>query len=67
LREHRKDDFTRALTEHLLAYALGRELDYFDEYAVRKIVAAVRADEYRARTLIHEIVQSYPFRYRAGG
>ena len=64
--EFRKDDFTRALTESLLAYALGRELDYFDEHAIRGIVAAVSANDYRARTLVKEIALSYPFRYREG-
>ena len=66
LAEHRKDDFTRALTERMLAHALGRELDYFDEHAIGQIVSAVRRDGYRARTLIREIATSYPFRYRAG-
>ncbi len=66
LAENRKDDFTRALTERMLAHALGRELDYFDEHAIGQIVSAVRRDGYRARTLIREIATSYPFRYRAG-
>ncbi len=64
--ETRKDDFTRALTEGVLAYALGRELKYFDEHAIRGIVAAVGEDDYRARTLIQEVAMSYPFRYRVG-
>ena len=50
----------------LLAFALGRELQYFDEPAVEKIFTAVEADDYRAVTLIEQIVQSYPFQYQTG-
>jgi len=33
--KERADDFLRALTESMLAFALGRELEYFDEHAIR--------------------------------
>jgi hypothetical protein len=65
--EYRKDDFTRAVAESMLAYVLGRELEYFDQYAIQQILQAVRADGYRARTLVAEIASSYPFRFRGGG
>tara|TARA_Y100001934_G_scaffold283430_1_gene403201 strand:+ start:2287 stop:5034 length:2748 start_codon:yes stop_codon:yes gene_type:complete len=64
LLKERADDFARALTKALLAYALGRELEYFDEHAIRTIAKALKADNYRARTLVKEIIKSYPFRYR---
>jgi len=48
----------------MLAYALGRQLEYYDELAVRQIIARLTSDQYRFRTLIHAIVQSYPFRYK---
>ena len=32
------EQFPRTVTEKLLAYALGRRLDYYDRPAVRKIV-----------------------------
>ena len=60
----RADDFARALIKALLAYALGRELEYFDEYAIRTITEALKADHYRARSLVQAIVSSYPFRFR---
>lgn len=63
--QHRKDDFLRALTESMLAYSLGRELEYYDEHAIQTVVAAVKNDRYSARTLVKEIAKSYPFRYRA--
>jgi hypothetical protein len=60
----RRDDFLRALTEQLLSYALGREMEYFDEHALREIVAKSKADGYRARGVIKGIVNSYPFLHR---
>ena len=48
----------------MLSYAVGRQLEYYDELAVRKIILAVEKDGYRLRTLIHKVVQSYPFRYK---
>lgn len=59
-----KEEFVRNLTEKLLAYALGRGLETYDLPAVRKISAAVVKDSYHSRTLITEIVKSYPFQYR---
>ena len=62
--EKRMDDLTRQLTQKMLAYALGRQLEYYDELAIRKIITSVEDDAHRFRTLIHAIVQSYPFRYK---
>jgi hypothetical protein len=60
----RKSDFTRNLSEKMLAYSLGRGLEPYDLPAVRKITNAVEKDDYRSGTLIAEIVKSYPFQYR---
>ena len=64
LLEHRHDDLVRQVTSKMLAYALGRQLEYYDEPAVRTIVAALEADGFRFRTLLQEIVASYPFQYK---
>ena len=64
LLENRHDDLVRQVVSKMLAYALGRQLEYYDEPAVRSIVAALEADGYRFQTLLHEIVASYPFRYK---
>ena len=64
LLEHRHDDLVRQVVSKMLAYALGRQLEYYDEPAVRSIVAALEADGYRFQTLLHEIVASYPFQYK---
>lgn len=60
----RKDEFVKNLCERMLSYALGRKLEYYDEAEVRRIFAQVKKEGYRARTLIREVVVSYPFRYR---
>lgn len=60
----RKGDFSRNLTEKMLAYALGRGLEYFDVPTVKKISRTLAENDYRASTLIVEIVKSYPFQFR---
>jgi hypothetical protein len=60
----RKDDLTRTLTEKLLAYALCRQLEGYDEVVVDQLLKSISADGYRMQTLVSEIVTSYPFTHR---
>ena len=62
----RKEEFTRAFVQHMLAYALGRKLDYYDAKTVREITALVTGDEYKFSRVVMEIAKSYPFRHRRG-
>jgi hypothetical protein len=62
----RKDLFIRNLTSKMLGYALGRGLTLEDSCTVDGIVARLKENDYRAQTLIEEIVLSMPFRYQAG-
>ncbi len=62
--EQRLDDLTRQLAEKMLSYALGRQLEYYDEAAIRKIVATTKADGYRFRTLVKAVIRSYPFQFK---
>ncbi|MDA7662732.1 DUF1592 domain-containing protein [Pirellulaceae bacterium] len=57
--------FTRAFSEHLLSYALGRKLDVSDKPAVNKIVRNVIADRGRFSRVVSEVVRSFPFRHKA--
>lgn len=57
----RKDDLTHNLTEKLLAYALCRPLEGYDEIVVDHLMETIAKDDYRIQTLISEIVTSYPF------
>ena len=53
--------FPRTVTEKLLAYALGRRLEYYDHPAVRQIVRDAAAHDYRWSSLILGIVESPTF------
>ncbi len=55
------DQFPRTVTEKLMAYALGRRLEYYDKPAVRKIVRDAAAQQYRWSSLIMGIVESPAF------
>jgi mono/diheme cytochrome c family protein len=59
------DQFPRTVTEKLMAYALGRRLEYYDEPAVRKIVHDAAAKQYRWSSIILGIVESPTFLTRA--
>jgi mono/diheme cytochrome c family protein len=58
------EQFPRTVTEKLMAYALGRRLEYFDQPAVRAIVREAAAQNYRWSALIAGIVKSPPFLMR---
>ncbi|MDP1590603.1 MAG: DUF1592 domain-containing protein [Prosthecobacter sp.] len=60
----RKDNLARNLTEKLLAYALCRKLEGYDEIVVDRLMGTIAKDGYRMQTLITEIVTSYPFTNR---
>lgn len=60
----RREDFSRNLVERLLAYALCRRLEGYDEIVVDGLMQAIAADEYRMQALISTIVTSYPFTHR---
>ena len=57
----RKAELTRNLTQRLLAYALCRPLEGYDEIVVDQLMQTIARDGYRMQTLIAEIVTSYPF------
>jgi hypothetical protein len=59
-----KDQFVKAVTGKLLMYALGREIDHHDAPAIRSIVRATAADNYRWSPTILAIVKSTPFQFR---
>jgi hypothetical protein len=61
------DQFVQAFTENLLAYALGRNVEYRDMPAVRKIVSGAKADDYRFESIVRAIISSDAFRKREAG
>jgi hypothetical protein len=60
----RTGDLARNVTEKLLAYALCRQLEGYDEIVVDHLMETIAKDGYRMQTLITEIVTSYPFTHR---
>ena len=54
----------RNFTERLLAYAIGRPTEYYDQPTVRAIVRAAEDDDYRISSLIREVVKSDAFQMR---
>ncbi|MDG2222269.1 MAG: DUF1585 domain-containing protein [Rubripirellula sp.] len=57
----RHQTFTRSLTEKLMTYAIGRELEIGDRPSVDEILAELSSNEGGLRDLIRLIVQSKPF------
>ena len=57
----RKDQFTRCITEKLLAYALGRELEVSDRPVIDEIIQEMSSRGKGLRDLIQEIVASRSF------
>ena len=64
--EH-SDLFVQTLAEKLLTYGLGRGVEAYDRPAVRAIVRAAAASDYRFSALITGVVQSPPFQMRRAG
>ena len=58
------EQFATTVTERLLAFALGRSLDYYDRPTVRQIVQGAAEDQYRWSSIVLGIVKSTPFRMR---
>ncbi|MCB1279583.1 DUF1592 domain-containing protein [Prosthecobacter sp.] len=56
------DQIARNLAEKLLTYATGAEPQFADREVVEQIVAIMKTKDYGLRTLVHEIVQSRPFK-----
>jgi mono/diheme cytochrome c family protein len=56
------DEFLRGFVEHLLSYALSRELEITDGPAVNRILAATAENGHALQDIIHQIILSYPFR-----
>ncbi len=58
----RPESLVRTFTENLMAYALGRRVEYYDMPAVRRVARAVAAEDYRLTAFITEVAKSDPFR-----
>jgi hypothetical protein len=55
---------TRTFTENLMAYALGRRVEYYDQPAVRAIARGAEANGYKLSSFILGVVKSDAFRMK---
>jgi hypothetical protein len=60
----RREQFPRTVTEKLLAYALGRRVEYYDRPAIRAIVRDAESQDFRWSALVLGIVKSPAFQMR---
>ena len=56
--------FVGAVSQKLLMYGLGRNVQYFDAPAVRKIVHDAAANDYKFSSLVLGVAKSAPFQMR---
>jgi len=58
------DRFVGAIAQKLLMYSIGRNVQYFDAPAVRKIVRDSAANDYKFSSLVLGVTKSAPFQMR---
>jgi hypothetical protein len=61
---NRKNQFIGTVTEKLLAYAMGRSVEYYDQPTVRELVRETAGVDHKWSALILGIVNSQPFQMR---
>ena len=59
-----KSHLAEELVESLLAYGLGRTIEFSDSEAVSQILQSLEGDDYRVRSMIHQITASPLFRIK---
>ena len=55
----------RTFTANLMAYGLGRRVEYFDQPTIREIVRAAEGQDYRMSAFFLGVVMSDAFRMQA--
>lgn len=57
----RREDFYRCISQKMLVYALGRGIDYYDEYTLDLLVEQLTSHSGKFEELIYGIIQSPAF------
>jgi hypothetical protein len=60
----RPTPMVRTFTENLLAYALGRRTEYFDQPTIRAIAKTAQANDYRISSFILGVIKSDAFQMK---
>jgi mono/diheme cytochrome c family protein len=58
----RRDDFARTIVSKLLAYSLGRSLEFTDQSEVDRLTTGFLANDMKLRSLVQEVVKNDLFR-----
>jgi hypothetical protein len=61
----RPTPMVRTFTENLMAYALGRRVEHFDQPAIRAITRKAETENYRLSSFILGVIRSDAFRMRS--
>jgi hypothetical protein len=61
-----QDSYVHTFVSKMLTYALGRQVDYRDQPAIRRIVRDAAGSGYRWSSIVRGIVSSTPFRMAVG-
>ena len=61
------DVVLRTFTENLMAYALGRRVEYYDMPTIREITRDAAAEDYRMSAFVLGVIGSPPFRTAQAG
>ena len=60
----RPEVFYRIFTENMMAYALGRRVEHFDQPAIRQITRQAAEEDYRLSAFVRGVVLTPGFRYQ---
>jgi hypothetical protein len=60
----RPTPFLRTFTQNMMAYALGRRVEYYDQPTVRRIIGDAKSGGYKMHDIVTGIVKSDAFRMR---
>ena len=60
----RPGPLVRNFTRHLMAYAIGRRVEYYDEPTVRRVAREAGGNDYRMSSFVLGVVKSEPFRMK---
>jgi hypothetical protein len=58
---NRPEPLVRNFTENLMAYALGRRVEYYDQPTIRAIASEAQENDYRVSSFILGVVTSDAF------
>jgi len=61
---NRKNEVIRHLARKMYGFAVGRDLNKFDDCVIKEAVEKLEKNDYRASVLVEHIVLSYQYRHR---